>query len=255
VLLGNYECLPMKALLPILLSFSLLGAVSPAPAEQFRVGVELQPYLPFFAVQDGEYRGYARELLDAFAASQGHQFNYVALPVKRLLSNFLAGDLDFKFPDNPQWKTEQKQGHKIHYSQPVVPYTDGVLVLPRHLGQGRQRIKVLGTQLGFTPSPYLPPIESGAMSLTQSNRIDSLLRMAISGRVDAVYLNPLVARHALLAANLPSTALVFDPELAHVDDHYYLSSLRHPEVIAAFDRFLQQQPQLLRRLKVKYGID
>lgn len=245
----------MKALLPIILSFSLLGAVSPAQAEAFRVGVELQPYLPYFTVQEGEYRGYARELLDAFAASQGHQFHYVALPVKRLLSNFLAGDLDFKFPDNPQWKTAQKQGHKIHYSQPVLPYTDGVLVLPRHLGQGQQRIKVLGTQLGFTPSPYLLAIESGAMSLTQSNRIDSLLRMAISGRVDAVYLNPLVARHALLAAKLPSTALVFDPELAHVDDHYYLSSLRHPEVIAAFDAFLREQPALLHRLKGKYAIE
>ncbi|NQD93399.1 transporter substrate-binding domain-containing protein [Pseudomonas sp. CrR25] len=245
----------MNALLPIVLCFSLLGAAQQAVAEQFRVGVERQPYLPYFTLQDGEYRGYAREVLDAFAADQGHQFSYVALPVKRLLSDFLAGKVDFKFPDHPQWKSEQKQGRHIHYSRPVAPYIDGVLVPRERLGQGQQRIKMLGTQLGFTPWPYLAAIESGQMSLTQNNRIDSLLRMALSGRVDAVYLNPLVARHVLEAQGLPRDALVFDPALAHIDDHYFLSSIRHPQVIAAFDAFLQAQPQLLRRLRAKYGIE
>ena len=245
----------MKALLPLVLCFSLLGAAHRAAAEQFRVGVEQQPYLPYFTVQDGQYRGYSRELLDAFAADQGHQFSYVALPVKRLLNDFLAGKLDFKFPDHPQWKAEQKQGQRIHYSQPVAPYIDGVLVPRGQLGQGQQRIKVLGTHLGFTPWPYLAAIESGQMSLAQNTRIDSLLRMALSGRVDAVYLNPLVARHALEAEGLPRDALVFDPTLAHLDSHYYLSSIRHPRVIAAFDAFLRAQPQLLRRLKAKYAIE
>lgn len=240
--------------LPITLCFSLFAA-NTALAQTFKVGVELQPYLPFYAMQDGEYRGYARELLDAFAADQGHRFIYVALPVKRLLSDFLAAKLDFKFPDHPQWNAEQKHGQRIHYSQAAAPYIDGVLVPRGQLGKGRQRIKMLGTQLGFTPWPYLAELESGQMSLTQNNRIDSLLRMALSGRVDAVYLNPLVARYALRAEGLPDDALLFDPALPHVDDHYYLSSQRHPEVIAAFDAFLRSQPALLRRLKHKYAID
>lgn len=245
----------MKALLSIVLCFSLLGAAQQAAAERFRVGVEHQPYPPYYSLQDGEYRGYARELLDAFAADQGHQFSYVALPVKRLLNDFLAGKLDFKFPDHPQWKTEQKQDQRIYYSQPVAPYIDGVLVPRGQLGQGRQRIKVLGTQLGFTPWPYLGAIESGQMALVQSRRIDSLLRMALSGRVDAVYLNPLVARHTLEAEGLPHDALVFDPALAHLNGHYYLSSIRHPRVIGAFDAFLRAQPQIQRRLKAKYAIE
>ena len=36
--------------------------------EEIRVGVELQPYAPYSEVVEGEYRGYARDLLDAFAA-------------------------------------------------------------------------------------------------------------------------------------------------------------------------------------------
>ncbi|WP_439860355.1 substrate-binding periplasmic protein [Pseudomonas sp. MBLB4136] len=245
----------MNFRLPVIFCFSLLAGATALHAEQYRVGVERQPYLPYFTVEDGQYRGYARELLDAFAADQGHQFTYVALPVKRLLGDYLAGKLDFKFPDHPHWKSRQKQGHRVHYSQAVAPYTDGVMVLSAHVGLGKARIRRLGTQLGFTPWPYLADIEGGHMSLTQSNHIDSLLRMAASGRVDAIYLNPRVARLALRAAGLAEDALRFDPGLPHVDGDYYLSSRLHPEVIAAFDRFLQQQPQLVQRLKAKYEID
>lgn len=244
----------MHALLPISLFACLLGAAN-ATAENFRVGVELQPYQPYYSLEAGEYRGYARELLDAFAASQGHRFTYVALPVKRLLNDYLAGKLDFKFPDHPQWSAERKRGHAIHYSQPAVPYTDGLLVPGRHLGQGLLRIRVLGTMRGFTPGPYLADIESGRMTLVQANQIGSLLHMALSDRVDAVYLNPLVARHALKADGLPEDALVFDPSLPHVEDYYYLSSRQHPEVIAAFDDFLRANPALLRRLAARYALD
>lgn len=244
----------MKALPRIALCIGLLSAAGVA-ADTYRVGVELQPYQPYYSLESGEYRGYARDLLDAFAADQGHRFIYVALPVKRLQSDFLSGKLDFKYPDHPHWNRERKQGRTVHYSAATAPYQDGVLVLPAYLGQGKARIKLLGTQLGFTPWPFLADIESGQIALTQTNRIDSLLKMALAGRVDAVYLNPLVARHALVAAGLPGDALVLDRGLPQVEDHYYLSSLRHPEVIAAFDAFLRAHPALLRRIGDKYAID
>jgi len=244
----------MNALAPLILLCSLLGASSVGAAD-FRVGVELQPYQPFYSVQDGEYQGYARELLDAFAANQGHRFHYVPLPVRRLLNDFLAAKVDFKFPDDPQWNADLKQGHRIYYSQAAAAYTDGVLVSPEHLGKGMQRIQVLGTQRGFTPWPYLPQIESGQLSVSLSNHVSSLLQMAVNGRVDAIYLNLQVARHALTVDRLPADALVFDPSLPHVEGHYFLSSQHHPEVIAEFDAFLRKNPALLRRLKAKYALD
>lgn len=244
----------MNALVATALCISLLAS-SALSAQTYRVGVELQAYPPFFSLQDGEYQGYARELLDAFAASQGHRFVYVALPIKRLLNEFLAGKLDFKYPDNPQWSLAQKQGHQLYYSAATVPYRDGVLVPPTRLGQGKEGIKVLGTLRGFTPWPYLDDIDSKRMTLIEANRIDSLLKMALAGRVDAIYLNPRVARHALRTEGLEDDALVLDPDLAHVDDHYYLSSQRHPEVIEAFNAFLRTQPALVSRLKHKYALD
>ena len=237
----------------ILLCLSLYALPSLAQ-EEIRVGVELQPYQPYSDVQNGEYRGYARDLLDAFAAEYGYRFVYAPLPVRRLLSDFLAGRVDLKFPDHPQWNASQKAGHDIHYSQPAAPYIDGILVKPQHLGHDRSHIRLLGTQNGFTPWPYLTDVRSGRIKLIQANQIDSLLRMAISDRVDAVYLNPRVVAHQLRKMRLPAEALVFDPELEHVRDHYYLSSISHPKVIEDFDRFLQERAELVAEIRLRHGL-
>jgi len=67
--------------------FALLLCLFVLPAlaqEEIHVGVELQPYQPYSDVENGEYRGYARDLLDAFAAEHGYRFVYMPLPVRRL---------------------------------------------------------------------------------------------------------------------------------------------------------------------------
>ncbi|MHA6491833.1 substrate-binding periplasmic protein [Pseudomonas borbori] len=243
----------MNGALSLIIICGLLSG--PAVAQTYKVGVELQPYKPISMIEAGEYQGYGRDLLDAFAAHEGHQFIYVPLPVRRLLKDFLAAKVDFKFPDDPQWNGDQKRGYRIYYSQAAATYIDGVLVRPEHLGKGVERIRVLGTQRGFTPWPYIPQIESGQMTVNLSNQVSPLLRMAINGRVDAIYVNPLVARSVLQAEQLPADALVFDPSLPHADGHYALSSLQHPEVIAEFDAFLRDNPTLVRRLKDKYALD
>lgn len=243
----------MNRLLPLLVCLSL-GLIAPVNAETFKVGVELQPYMPYYSVQKGQYLGYGRDLLDAFAVHQGHTFIYQPLPVRRLLSDFLAGKVDFKFPDNPRWNADLKQGYTLHFSQAAAPAVDGVMVKPQFVGQGKERIRRLGTQRGFTPWPYLTDIKAGRIILIQANQIDSLLAMALSDRVDAVYLNPQVVTHHLMASGAGSQALVFDPSLAYMDDHYFLSSIQHPKVIAEFDQFLSQQAELVAALKKRHGI-
>lgn len=246
-----FEMSLMRALLTLLayLPFTLASLTQ---AETFKVGVELQPYLPYSNVQDGQYLGYGRDLLDAFAAHQGHEFIYQPLPVRRLLSDFLSGRVDFKYPDNPRWNADLKQGYKVHFSQAAAPAIDGVLVKPEFLGKGKQRLLRLGTQRGFTPWPYLHDIEAGKILLIQANQIDSLLAMAMSDRVDGVYLNPQVVRHQLY--NSAESGLVFDPKLPYQDDHYFLSSINHPEVIEQFDAFLTSQAELVQTLKERHGI-
>lgn len=197
--------------------------------------------------------GYGRDLLDAFAAHQGHVFIYQPLPVRRLLNDFLHDRVDFKYPDNRRWNAEQKQGRTVYYSQTVAPAIDGVLVKPQYLGQGKARLYRLGTQRGFTPWPYLADIEAGRIILIQANQTDSLLAMALSDRVDGVYLNPQVARHRLYHSG-KHESLVFDPSLPYQDAHYFLSSIKHPQMIQQFDAFLSSQTELVQALKARHGI-
>jgi len=242
----------MRFLPPLLAGLLLLPATA-LQADTFKVGVELQPYLPYSDVQNGQYSGYGRDLLDAFAAYQGHVLIYQPLPVRRLLSDFLDGKVDFKYPDNPRWNADLKQAHTLYFSQAAAPAVDGVLVKPQFLGQGKTRLQRLGTQRGFTPWPYLDDIKAGRIILIQANQIDSLLAMALSDRVDGVYLNPHVVGHQL-DNSAERNALQFDPSLPYQDDHYFLSSINHPEVIKQFDAFLVSQAALVQALKQRHGI-
>ncbi|OEC34564.1 extracellular solute-binding protein, family 3 [Pseudomonas cuatrocienegasensis] len=243
----------MRSLFALLLCLNLY-APSTQAQEHFRVGVELQSYPPYSAVQDGHYQGYARDLLDAFAADRGYRFTYVPLPVRRLLSDFLAGRVDLKYPDHPQWNATQKAGHTVHYSQPTVPYIDGVLVKPGRLGQSAATLQLLGTQNGFTPWPYLKEIRAGRIKLIQANQVDSLLQMVINDRIDGAYLNPKVVAYRLHQLNLPADTLVFDPQLDHMEDHYYLSGIRHPQLIAEFNRFLSEQAEQITQIRARHGL-
>lgn len=230
-----------------------LSAVLQVQACEYAVAVETQSYRPYFSMESGSYEGYARELLDAFAATLGCQFSYRALPIKRAHGGFLAGQLDFRFPDNPAWNAELKKDFSVHYSAPVIDFVDGLLVLPQHVGRGQGEIREMGTLLGFTPASYEQAIESGAITLRQVRSTRSLLQMGLLGRVDAVYLNPVVARQALAEMGRPQ-ALRFDPALPYLSDHYYLSSLRHPELLQRFNAFLRDSGELQRGLRLKYGL-
>jgi hypothetical protein len=50
-------------------------------------------------------------------------------------------------------------------------------------------------------------------------------------------------------------ALVAEPRLLALNDsHYYLSSIRHPELIQRFDAFLRSEQRAVAALKAKYGL-
>lgn len=243
----------MKAVVMMLLG--LLSAAVAAEQRHYSIGVEALPYAPYYSTEAGEYRGYAREVLDAFAAAKGYRFDYRPMPIMRLFGELLAGRLDFKFPDNPLWKADLKQGRRIHYSQSLAPFIDGALVPRQRQGQGKARIKSLGTLLGFTPSAYLEDIRQGRIHLNQTSQIDALLKMALSERVDAVYLNVRVAEHHLRQLGAGTGLLVFDPTLPYDQGDYYLSSLQHPQVIAEFNAFLRDQAALIAQLKRQYRVE
>jgi hypothetical protein len=241
-----------------MLAFCVLTLLcGPAPAEpvELTVGVERIDYPPYGSFRQGDYEGYARDLLDSFAIEYGYTMVYVALPVKRLYQDFLeTHTLDLKFPDSPDWHPGRRKGLHILYSAPACSYTDGILVKPENLGKGMESIKTLGILAGFKPWLLSPPVDPKSIKVSENASISGLLGKGLVGRVDGVYANMEAARH-LLKAMGRQDQLVLDPDLPHVTGFYRLSTIKRPRVLREFDEFLKSRTELVDSLKKKHGLD
>ncbi|MGE4421519.1 MAG: substrate-binding periplasmic protein [Pseudodesulfovibrio sp.] len=234
-----------------------LVCAGPAPAEpvELTVGVERIDYPPYGSFRQGDYEGYARDLLDSFAIEYGYTMVYVPLPVKRLYQEFLeTRTLDLKFPDSPDWNPARRRGLHIAYSDPACSYTDGILVKPENLGKGMGAIRTLGILAGFKPWLLTPPIDPRTIKISENASISGLLGKGLMGRVDGVYANVEAARH-LLSAMGRADQLVLDPGLPHMTGCYRLSTITRPLVMQEFDRFLKTRSKLVDALKRKHGLD
>ncbi len=225
-----------------------------SPSTEYRIGVEQVDYYPIYsAVPPGnEYRGYARDLLDLFAARENLRFTYVALPVRRLSHAYWSGRVDLAFPDSPRWEVAHKPAG-ITYSQPVLQFQDAMLVLPERKGQKRASFRRLGFVRGFTPWKFQGDIAAGRVVIKESPNPEGLIHMAMAGYIDAANMAQQVANFHLKRLGREG-GLVIEPSLLPLSDSYYhLSSIRHPELIQRFDAFLQREQGAIQALKAKYG--
>lgn len=229
---------------------------STALAQTFTIGVEQSDYFPISAYRNGNYEGYAREVLDAFASKHGYKFSYSALPIKRLYADFLTrDDLDFKYPDNPHWQPDMKKGIDIAYSASLLDSIEGGMVRAENLGKPLSDYKSLGTLRGFTPWPYQEALAGGALRLEESDDLPNLVQKAMMKRVDVIFINTSIANYHLSENLKQPEALKLDPALPKAPVSYLLSSRKHPDIVAKLDGFLKAEPALVQQLKAKYKLD
>lgn len=246
---------PLRVLIVLLCLLFAPSAPGAEAVREYRLGVEDVDYYPIYsaAPPDWHYRGYAREVLDLFAAKEGLRLTYVVLPVRRLLREYRGGRLDLVFPDNPRWEAEHKP-EGIAYSRPLLQFQDAMLVLPSRLGEPRERFRRLGFVRGFTPWKFQEDIAAGRVTIHEAPNPEGLIRMTLAGYIDAANMARQVARFHLARQGRPDS-LVIEPTLLPLrDSHYHLSSIRHPELIRRFDAFLQREAEAVQALRSKYGL-
>ncbi|WP_342118542.1 substrate-binding periplasmic protein [Pseudoduganella sp. OTU4001] len=233
---------------------SLAGLVQ---AQTYKVGVQSLDYFPIAAAAppDHVFKGYAREVLDRFAQREGIRFDYVALPPRRMFIEYWAGKLDFAFPDNPNWDTEEKTKYPtLAYSQPLLRFYDAVFTVPEKAEAPAAQLKKLGVLLGWTPWKFSERIEEGAIQLQTAPNPHSLIQMAISGRVDGANLAEPVARYHLRLRGTPDALMANLEWMPQRQSTYHLSSIRHSDLLKRFDQYLREDDAHLARLRSKYGL-
>lgn len=239
----------------IMLSGLFLALATPSFADNFTVGVEQLDYYPHYASKGGsDYSGFGREILDAFAKKNGHNFTYKPLPVKRLYDAFIAEQVDLKYPDNQYWSQDLKEGKNVIYSSPVVSYIDGVVVNPANKGRGISGIKTLGLINGFSPWALLDYLKSGKIKEDGSNSFKAMLDKTLTGKSDAAYGNIDVINYILINELKKPGALVFDESVPHSKSEYHLSTIKAPQLVEEFNKFLADEKELVQSLKAKYQL-
>lgn len=239
-----------------ILACLLLALSTHATAQTYVVGVETGNFMPHYGVDEqGQYNGFARELLDLFAQYAGVTFTYKPLPVDKLVPALAEGKVDFKYPDHPDWARPAKTGDRMSYSQPIVEYVDGVLVTPRRVGLDLDHLKRIGLVNGWTAWGYQEKIEASQILLVPSNSLPEMIRQALLKNSDGVYYNVVVALHYINNVRARPGVLVFDPNLPHTRSAYRLSTIRHAELLRRFDSFLTERHKEIAALKAKYQVE
>ena len=216
------------------------------------IGVENLAFQPHYGTLHGEYTGYFRDLMDAFAKKEGLKVVYKPMDIDDLYASFFKGQVDFKYPDDAAWRSDARKGIKITYSKPSVAYVDGTLKLASNKDLTAAKIKTLGKPAGFFTPPYISAVESG-MKVVEFNSTEELIDALRAGKVDAIYHNVDVALYYARQARIKDVA--FAPDLPMIQSDYRLSSNKYPEIIKKFDEFVVKEKDFCDKLRDKYNID
>ena len=233
----------------LLLIFSSLGR-----AETFVIGAQDIEYYPHYDFSSDVDKGYAWALLEAFSKVSGHKFFYLDMPIRRLQMELLKGNIDFVYPDNPNWYNQIVSNDKKIFSAPLIRALGGAIVKESHLGKGVDNVRRLAMPLGFTPVKWQSRIDAGKTKLTSVTDTASALKLLHHDRVDAANLEYHVAQY--LASGLPYLdAITLDISLPHSDVAFSLATIKHREMISQLDNFIEQNQPLIALLQSRYGIE
>ncbi len=235
----------------------LLTCSIPAVAETaYVIGVEQAEFLPHYSGDaNGNFKGFTRELFDRFATHSGVRLVFRVMPADVLLPALLAGEIDAKYPDNPNWSPQAKTGRNLHYSQPVVNYVDGVMVMPRRAGLGLDELRRLAVVDGWSPRGFEELIGANRVQVVSSKGLPRMVRQVLRRDAEGAYYTVVVAAYYLNNVRARPGALVFDAGLPHTRATFNLSSIEHRELIERFDRFLDEQQAEITALKDRHQVE
>jgi hypothetical protein len=232
--------------------YCLIGATQ---AQEYIIGVEDISYYPLYDFAQKPYKeSFTKELLSTFFRHQGYQFKFVALPLKRFDKWYTEDAIDFKFPDNLRWRSEQSKRLNIFYSQPVIHLVAGSFVLKKNKNSARESLANLGTILGFFPTLWYDRIKSGKVELIELTSPYSIVKHLRHGNIDVTNIDKNVINHNLKLLGEESNDIVLNEHIKNESYAYHFSSINHPEIINEFDAFLNENPEVIARIKMKYSI-
>lgn len=245
-----------KLVIPLFVLLSLfLGSKVFASDKVFLIGVEDVNYAPLFSFSAEREleQCFTRELLTSFFNHHQLKFKFVALPIKRFDKWFIEQGIDFKFPDNMRWRESKRDKLNITFSAPVIELVAGTYVLKKNESLPKHQVTSLSTITGFHPTLWLDEIGAGQVTLIEEGAPVGVVKHLLLGNADATNIDKNVIRRELKKLK-SNEQIVLAKNIPHQTYYYHFSSIKYPEIIGLFNRFLSENEGYIRTLKQKYGI-
>ncbi|WP_269518743.1 transporter substrate-binding domain-containing protein [Alteromonas sp. BMJM2] len=232
--------------------FSLVGS-SCVFAERFIVGAQNLSYFPHYDFDSDVDKGVGWAILEAFSDATGHEFIYVALPIRRLQMELAKGNIDFVYPDSKRWYNNITNNNDKSFSLPLTQAVTGTIVKKKKAGRGIAAVKNLAMPLGFTPVNWQERVNNGDTLLTSVKDVPQGFALLQQEKVDALDLEYHVAQFS--TASLPQyDDVTLDLTLPHNEVSFSISTLRQQTIIDELNRFITSNPKLIESIRIKYSI-
>lgn len=217
-----------------------------AEIKTYVIGVEDYTVYPFQYVEDGKYLGKYRLVLDRFAESEGIKFEYKPYKLAKLYDEFYKGNIDFKFPDNPVWRSLQKTKYQIHYSDFITYYIDGLFVRKSDSKNTIKELKVFGVASEIVPWVLLKKESKRKIKIVKFSNCGELIPLILMKKIDAIYCNYDVMKY-LLKDSVVHDEIIFNSDLPYTDNYVYMSTIKHPELLDKFNKWLNKSREFVER--------
>lgn len=225
-------------------------------ADEIVVGVETGEFKPYYETVGGEYKGLGRELLDRYASDLGHTIVYKPMDIPTLTKALVGEKIDLKFPAHLDWNMHLKNNKIILYSDPTLPYLDGTMVVDRHYEGGVNKVRKIGSIVGFAPQAYRYWVENDELQFVFVSNVEELLDLVKGGQVRGVYSSIHVLKEYLSTHPnaIGERGLKFDRTLPHTYSYYRIASAHRKDLIREFNIWLDHNQAFVDSLLKKYKI-
>lgn len=206
------------------------------------VGVHNGNNYPFHYIDENQhFQGVYRDVLDLFFSEHKIKPIYLSYNKKELLDNFLNGEIDIKFPDNPFWSSSIKKSSPVIYSKRFGLNIEATFILAKNKDKFTKMndIKKIGISGDIVAWSIHHDLELNKIEITNESNCEVLLNLLTKETIDACYCNYHVVKTFSEASNL-SKDIIIQTYLPYIDDYYYLSTIKKGEIIDKFNKWIKE---------------
>lgn len=223
------------------------------PLKKYKVAISDASGYPLMSSSKKGDKGMAWAILQQFATENNIEFEYVSKPTSLMQAALESGEVDFLFPDNPEWSQYRSKTAPNQYSGPIVTGVSSSFVRAENVDLPSSFVKKVAIPFGFSAFSWHDLIKQNHAKAVPIRDIRAILYSVHTGRTDAADVEYNIAM-SIINDDERLSNLVPHPDLPNQPVYYHLSSIKHGDVILELSDFLKSHEPLVSELRNKYHV-